>query len=175
MSGTPARLRPARPEDVAAIERLYRAAFPDEDLVPLVRALLPAAPVLTLVAESDDALVGHIAFTRCGVGEGANDVALLGPLAVAPARQRQGIGGALMRDGLARLGNAGVGHVVVLGDPAYYGRFGFAREDRLMPPYPLPAEWGAAWQSLRLGGSAPTPAATLWVPAPWRQPALWGA
>ncbi|GAB5375576.1 MAG: N-acetyltransferase [Acuticoccus sp.] len=175
MSGAPARLRAARPDDAAAVERLYPAAFPHEDLVPLVRKLLPAAPILSLVAESDDAIVAHIAFTRCGAGEGADDVALLGPLAVAPARQRQGIGGALMREGFARLGGAGVRHVVVLGDPAYYGRFGFARENRLMPPYPLPAQWGAAWQSLRLGDSAPMPTATLWVPAPWREPALWGA
>ena len=64
-------------------------------------------------------------------------------------------------------------YVCVLGDPAYYGRFGFEPDDRVAPPYPLPQEWRSAWQSLSLCGNDRPARGTLSVPPPWRQPALW--
>ncbi|WP_137123898.1 GNAT family N-acetyltransferase [Roseomonas sp. HF4] len=144
-------IRPAaETDDLAA---LYAAAFPREDLVPLVRALAGRGDVLSIVALAGDDLAGHVAFTRCRVTGRADSVALLGPLAVAPARQRQGIGGALLREGLRRLAAEGVARVLVLGDPAYYGRFGFRPDAAVAPPI----------------------AGTLDVPAPWRDRALWGA
>ena len=167
-------IRDSVPNDSAAIAALYRDAFPDEDLLPLVRALLAeTAGVVALVGIVDSALVGHAVFTTCSLAGRPERVALLGPLAVAPARQRQGIGSALVRAGLQRLENAGTAQVHVLGDPAYYSRFGFAPDDRVTPPYALPAAWRAAWQALGLRRDTPLRGGTLAVPQPWRQPVLW--
>lgn len=167
-------IREGAPGDRAAIEALYPAAFPDEDLLPLVRALLDRAPgVLSLVAVVGQSVAGHGLFTPCGVAGSGERIALLGPLAVAPARQGQGVGSAIVRAGIARLERAGLGHVCVLGDPAYYARFGFAPETRLAPPYPLPEDWRGAWQSLPLGQAGPPRRGRLRVPEPWRRPALW--
>jgi putative acetyltransferase len=170
----PVEIRESLPNDVAAIEDLYPRAFPDEDLIPLVRALLrEKSGVLSLVAIAEAAVAGHVVFTTCGVVGRSERVALLGPLAVAPDRQRRGIGGALVRAGLGRQETDGVERVYVLGDPAYYGRFGFAPDDGAAPPYPLPDAWRGAWQSLRPGGGAPPLQGVLSVPRPWRRRALW--
>lgn len=169
-------IRPARPAESAAIEALYPAAFPDEDLVPLVRALLAGGEdVRSLVAMAGADLAGHVAFTRCAVDGSDRPVALLGPLAVAPDCQGRGIGGALVRAGLAAIGEAGMRQMLVLGDPAYYRRFGFTPERRIVPPYTIPDDWRDAWQSLPLAKAAPAPEGRLQVPAMWRVPAYWGA
>lgn len=168
-------IRQSTPEDVPAIELLYPEAFPDEDLLPLVRDLLVDAKVVTsLVATYDSKVAGHEVFTQCGVSGGNSRAALLGPLAIAPDRQRQGIGSALVRDGLNRMTEQGVEFVLVLGDPAYYGQFGFHPDASIEPPYSLPAEWKDAWQSIRLDGGVEPCSGVLTVPAPWRVPALWG-
>ena len=160
--------------DRAAIEALYPQAFPDEDLVPLVRRLLAEGPaVLSLVAATATGLAGHVLFTRCGTDGGTVAAALLAPLCVAPARQRQGIGSALARAGLRRLEDEGVGQVFVLGDPAYYGRLGFRPEEKVAPPYPLPAAWRDAWQSLRLKGGGSALGDRLLLPEAWLRPELW--
>jgi len=114
-----------------------------------------------------------VIFTRCGVDADAGSAALLGPLAVAPACQRRGIGSALVRAGLRRLEEKGVTRVCVLGDPAYYGRFGFRAESMIEPPFPLPDEWQSAWQSISLGETEEPCRGVLSVPAQWRNPALW--
>jgi putative acetyltransferase len=164
--------REGLPDDRAAIEALYVQALPQEDLLPLLRDLLQETGItLSLVATVADRLVGHIAFTLCTLPDGGGKAALLGPLAVVPAQQRQGVGSALVWAGLHRLEDAGVNHALVLGDPAYYGRFGFLPEAGVAPPYVLPTEWAQAWQSKRMGGAAAP--GTLPVPAPWRRPALW--
>lgn len=168
-------IRPSRSDELPAIERLYPHAFPEEDLVPLVRQLLTQEPdILSLIAQTGETLAGHILFTICGMTNGNAKAALLAPLAVAPEWQRQGIGTALIREGLKRLERHGVAHVYVLGDPAYYGRSGFKPETGVAPPYPLPEEYREAWQSLGLA-SAPLPGhGTLVLPKVWMQPALWG-
>ena len=167
-------IRESAPGDLASIEALYPEAFPDEDLLPLVRDLLQEAPVtLSLVGMIGASLAGHIVFTRCGVGGCGESLALLGPLAIAPAFQRQGVGSAMIRAGLREQEDAGVTQVYVLGDPAYYGRFGFLAERRVEPPYPLPADWRDAWQSLGLGAADQPREGRLSVPQPWRQQALW--
>lgn len=167
-------IRPSAARDAASIETLYREAFPEEDLLALVQDLLRrSGDVLSLVAVGDDSVLGHVAFTRCRTEGSGADLALLAPLAVAPAAQRQGLGSRLVREGLARLGRDGVDLVLVLGSPAYYGRFGFVEESAVAPPYPLPAEWLAAWQSLRLGTAAAPCGGKLVLPEPWLRPALW--
>ena len=167
-------IRESIPSDAALLEKLYRGAFPDEDLLPTVRELLSEKTiVLSLVGIADGDLVGHVIFTTCGIAEGTDKVSLLGPLAVAPVWQGHGIGGALVREGLRRLENAGAIQVYVLGDPAYYGRFGFEPEVGVTPPYPLPAEWRGAWQSIRLSRVGRPPHGRLSVPHPWLRPVLW--
>ena len=167
-------IRESSQDDIAAIDALYPLAFPDEELRPLVRSLLDdSAVALSLVATIGSEIAGHVIFTDCGV-EGSNiKASMLAPLAVAPSRQRQGIGTAIVGDGLQRLRDAGVSLVCVLGDPAYYGRLGFAPEAAVEPPYPLPAEWKDAWQSQYLGDDISPCAGQISVPKQWRQPALW--
>ena len=167
-------IRESQPQDRTAIHALYPAAFPDEDLLPLLSELLDdGSDVLSLVALSDGKLAGHVIFTPCGINTQPGNASLLGPLAVAPDWQRQGVGGALVRAGLQRLEGDGTELVCVLGDPGYYSRFGFAREQAVTPPYPLPAEWDGAWQSLRLKENDAPVSGALEVPGPWQKRALW--
>lgn len=167
-------IRESGPDDSAAIESLYPEAFPDEDLLPVVRDLLNDTGVVTsFVATIDTRFVGHVIFTRCGVVGNSANVSLLGPLAIAPAWQRQGIGSVVVQTGLRRLAESGVSLVLVLGDPAYYGRLGFLPEFAVEPPYRLPPEWDGAWQSHFLSQPATPCVGKLSVPPQWRQPLLW--
>lgn len=168
-------IRDVEAGDAPALDTLYPDAFPDEDLLPLVHALEDDPSVIaSLVATIGSCVAGHVLFTRCGLVDSPATMALLAPLAVAPAWQRQGVGSALVRKGLGRMAAAGVDRVFVLGDPAYYGRLGFTPETQVAPPYPLPAEWGDAWQSQPVGTTPGVDAAgTLAVGGPWRDPALW--
>jgi len=160
--------------DAAAIESLYPQAFPEEDLLPLVRdLLLDSAVAISLVGTIDAELVAHVIFTHCGVTGSSSKAALLAPLAVDPAWQRQGIGSTLVRAGLQRLKETDVDLVLVLGNPAYYRRLGFKQEDLVQPPYELPSDWSTAWQSRYLTEDAQPISGKLAVPDPWRQTALW--
>ncbi len=161
--------------DADGIEQLYTDAFPGEDLLSLVRELLRIEhDVISLVGVRDNIIAGHISFTLCHV-EGMKDkVALLAPLAVTPALHGQGIGSALVQGGFRRLEIARIGLVLVLGDPVYYSRFGFAAEVNVTAPYPVAAEWQGAWQSTRLIEDAETSyEGKLIVPEPWRRVELW--
>jgi putative acetyltransferase len=167
-------LSESRPDDRASLEKLYAAAFPEEDLLPVVAGLLgDETRALSLVAIADGTLVGHAAFTMCSIGGRSEPVALLAPVAVLPGHQKSGIGTALIKTGLERLQAGGIVQVYVLGDPAYYGRFGFAACNAVAPPYPLPRAWTAAWQSVDLSEAARDLRGELSVPAPWQRPELW--
>ena len=173
--GTTPAIRSSTRDDTAALESLYPAAFPDEDLLPIVRELLDDEPIrLSLVSVEHGLVIGHVIFTHCGIEGDKVEAALLAPLAVRPGHQRKGIGSAIVQHGLQRLREVGVTVVCVLGDPAYYSRFGFAPERQVDPPYPMPPEWQDAWQSLYLDEAARPCAGKLLVPEPWLQPALWG-
>jgi putative acetyltransferase len=92
----------------------------------IVEALRAAdALELSLVAESDGEVVGHIAFSAADIGGSSTGWFLLGPVAVRPARQGEGIGRALVETGLHALRSRGACGCVLVGDPAFYGRFGF--------------------------------------------------
>jgi putative acetyltransferase len=164
--------RESKPSDLPGLETLYPATFPDEDLLGVVRGLEAEPDVLSLVLDQSGEIIGHVVFTPCGIADSRDTFALLGPLGIHPSRQKQGWGGALMREGLARLRKQGVAGVLVLGDPAYYGRFGFKAEAQIAPPYPLPEEWAAAWQSLALSDE-PLGEGRLVVPKVWDDPKLW--
>ena len=167
-------IRASTKEDWAELDRLYSRAFPEEDLVPLVRKMLTGRyEFLSLVAVEGDRPIGHIGFTTCCLSSGDLRIALLAPLAVDPDRQRNGIGSALVREGLLRLEHAGIDAVCTLGDPAYYGRFGFVEERDIAPPHALPAEWRPAWQALQPGGAKVRITGRLIVPEPWQDKALW--
>ncbi len=114
-------IRPERPDDRAAVRRVNEAAFghPDEaDLVDRLRVYVPA--YLRLVAVLEGAVVGHIAFTPVTLDPARPDLDVRGlaPMAVLPEHQRAGIGGGLVRAGLAACRRAGADAVVVLGHPA---------------------------------------------------------
>ena len=161
---------------LSQILALYPLAFPDEDLQPIVSELLGGeADVLSLAAYQDDVLTGHVLFTLFS-GEGEDDNragALLAPLGVLPAFQKQGVGSALVRQGLARLKEMGIRQVFVLGDPNYYSRFGFEAEQQVKPPYPLPQQWQGAWLSMLPGGRRPLAGGRCILPEAWMQPDLW--
>jgi putative acetyltransferase len=136
-------IREERPTDCQAIAAVNRAAFAGDfeaNLVAELRANGDA--VLSLVAETDGRIAGHIFFSTLPIeseGEAIPAVALA-PIAVLPAYQRQGIGAALVRNGLNLCRGRGVPMVVVLGDPAWYTRFGFRAESArgLRTPWPGP-------------------------------------
>jgi putative acetyltransferase len=117
-------IRDERPEDIDAIREVNRLAFGQEHEGRLVDALRARGAVtLSLVAVADGAVVGHILFSPLTAGSEAG--AGLGPMAVAPAYQRSGIGSQLVTHGIERLRQAGCPFIVVLGHPEFYPRFGF--------------------------------------------------
>lgn len=121
-------IRPAAPEDGEAIRAVVAAAFGQPDEAELVDRLRADGDVLVeLVAEEDDALVGHILFSPLATDTGAR-FAALAPLSVSPARQNDGVGMMLMQVGHALCRAAGVEAVIVLGHPAYYPRADYSAE-----------------------------------------------
>ncbi len=167
-------IRESRPGDATGIEQLYVDAFPNEDLLPLVRELLGfGQSVISLVGIRENVIVGHISFTFCHVEGGKDKVALLAPLAVTPTLHKQGIGSTLIQTGFKHLKNSKIGYVFVLGDPAYYSRFGFKAEDKVTTPYPIPTEWRGAWRSIKLRDAEAPHEGRLTVPEPWRRVELW--
>ena len=116
-------IRHERPDDAVAIRALLEAAFPGPQEAGLVEELrADGDAAIALVAERDGIVIGHVMFSPMS---GPFRALGLGPVAVAPACQRSGVGGRLIRQGLAEAGEAGWQAVFVLGDPAYYRRFGF--------------------------------------------------
>jgi len=114
--------------DEKAISSLHESAFGQPDEALLVDHLREQGAIfLSLVAWLRDELVGNVVFSGGMVrgDRGEWSAIALGPLAVMPHHQKRGIGTALVEAGLMRCRQAGVGAVFVLGDPAYYARFGF--------------------------------------------------
>jgi putative acetyltransferase len=165
-------IRKSTLEDLTELKTLYKAAFPEEDLLPLVTELITnTEDMYSLVAE-DDHIQGHIVSTICATTHSTENVALLGPVAVAPDAQRQGIGSSLINRSIEILKTDHISKICVLGDPLYYGRFGFKTETAISTPYPLPEAWTTAWQSLELSNDV-TVTGTLIVPTAWQHPTLW--
>lgn len=152
-------IRMANEGDRAGLRKLHLAAFADEgeEIVGLVEDLLEdatAQPAVSLLAELDGTVVGHVLFTKAEV-RGPDDslqAQILAPLAVLPDAQGRGIGRRLVEEGLEMLRASGVELVFVLGHPGYYPRFGFqpAGERGFEAPYEIPEEHAEAWMVLEL-------------------------
>ena len=136
--------RPEAADDREAVDRLLRAAFPTSAEARLVERLCgDGDAVLSLVAVEAGDVVGHVLFSRLRAPASA---LALAPLAVRADRRRRGIGARLVEAGLDRAKREGWRAVVVLGDPAYYRRFGFRPEtvQGMASPYAGPALMGLA-------------------------------
>jgi putative acetyltransferase len=117
-------IREERSGDIDAIRRVNREAFQQDQEGRIVDVLRERnAVLLSLVAAIDDEIVGHILFSPATIG--SMEGAALGPMAVDPAHQRQGIGSRLVSVGLEQLHARGCPFVVVIGHPGFYPRFGF--------------------------------------------------
>ncbi|MFC4149293.1 GNAT family N-acetyltransferase [Micromonospora mangrovi] len=177
---TTLRLRPEDPADEGPVARVLAAAFarpdvatpPEVGLVEELRHSDAWVPELAMVAESGGEVVGYALLTRVRVrSDGGSAPALaLGPVAVAPHRQRIGHGTAVVQAALDAATELDERLVVVLGDPAFYRRFGFGRADRMG----LTSPWsglGDPWQALELppsvSGAGPVPRGEVVFPPPW--------
>jgi len=156
-------VRPERPADHAAVATINLAAFhPSEGEAVLVDRLREHGKVLlSLVAEEEKQVVGHILFSPAVLkmeAGGELAIAALGPVAVEPAWQNKGIGSELIRTGLAWLKKQGWAACMLLGHPTYYPRFGFRPAHelgiRLLWEVPLPAFMILGLQPGALEGAA---------------------
>jgi predicted N-acetyltransferase YhbS len=136
-----------------------------------------AQPLLSLLAAEGERALGHVLFSHAGIDGAGRDaaMAILAPLAVVPDAQGKTIGSRLVQAGLERLAVAGVALAFVLGDPAYYRRFGFApaAPQGLAAPYPLPPECAEAWMARPLGRAQVTVRGTVACCESLMQPELW--
>ncbi|MEV4055606.1 N-acetyltransferase [Amycolatopsis sp. NPDC049688] len=166
-------IRRETPADQAAIHAVHSEAFRRDGNDPPVEAPLvdelradgDLINALSLVAVRDSEVVGHVCCSRARLGEDTTTAVGLGPLGVLPAHQRDGVGSALMHAVLGAADALGHGLVVLLGNPAYYSRFGFVTASDLSITAPDPA-WGphfqartlAAYQSTQAGAFEYAPA-----------------
>ena len=117
--------------DVSAITEVTIAAFKTLEISnnteQFIIEALRAAKALTvsLVAEMDGRIIGHIAFSPVSISDGTRNWYGLGPVSVLPEHQRKGIGTSLIQEGLSRLKNLNAQGCCLVGNPDYYKRFGF--------------------------------------------------
>ncbi|WOE76044.1 GNAT family N-acetyltransferase [Alterisphingorhabdus coralli] len=150
-------LRAEEPEDQAAIHDLTKRAFApmpyadgdEQDLVDALRAA--GALAISLVAESEGRVVGHVAFSPAVAADGASGWYALGPVSVEPEVQKTGIGSALINSGLDMLRHRNAAGCVLVGNPDYYHRFGFRPAPQCCPGGE-PAEY---YQLLPMGQPRP--------------------
>jgi putative acetyltransferase len=145
-------IRIATNDDLSDVLNVERLAFGEDSEAELVNNLLndqSAKPLLSLLAFKGTRAVGHILFTSASLSGDHPDVkiSLLAPLAVVPDMQKQGIGGRLIKEGLAQLKESGVALVFVLGHPKYYPKHGFNPAGVLgfEAPYVIPTKDADAW------------------------------
>jgi putative acetyltransferase len=143
--------RPETSQDRVDIRNVNQAAFGGGDEANLVDALREDSLVeVSLVAELDNQIVGHILFSRVTIitNTGMVEAVSLAPMAVLPSYQRQGIGSRLVDAGLEACRKQGHRIVLVLGHPEFYPRFGFSA--KLAQPLESPFGSGEAWMALEL-------------------------
>jgi len=137
MAAPDIKIRQESPDDIAAVSRVTTAAFVAAGHAShteqfIVDALRKAGKLaVSRVATHNDEVVGHVAVSPIRIGGKDSSWYGLGPVSVLPSYQRRGIGSALVMDALLALSSAGAAGCVVLGDPAFYERFGFKPSDSL--------------------------------------------
>lgn len=150
-------IRHETPHDAAAIAAVTVAAFLDAAHTShteqyIVNALRQSGQlVVSLVAEADGEIIGHVAVSPVTLSDGSRGWYGLGPISVVPTHQGQGVGSLLMTQALARLRGMGACGCVLLGDPHFYGRFGFKAEPSLTLP-DVPPEY---FQAISFDGALP--------------------
>ncbi|MEU7414940.1 N-acetyltransferase [Streptomyces sp. NPDC042638] len=173
-------LREELPGDSESVRDIHLRAFGDHglvvaDLVDTLRGTITPADGLSLVAELDGQIVGHVMFTRSLLDAPRRlvEVRVLSPLAVMPEYHKRGIGSALVQHGLKTLAERAVPLVFLEGDPGYYSRFGFAPGDDQgfrKPSLRIP---DGAFQALRLPAYERWMTGTLVYAEPfWRHDAV---
>lgn len=153
-------IRAELPSDIEVIDQIHRAAFArypgngtiEAKLVHLLRQHPSWIPELSLVAEKDGAVVGHVLLTRATVGD--QRVLALGPIGVVPDLQRAGVGSTLMHAAIELAKCDGEPLIALLGDPAYYSRFGFVLGPEVGITSGEP-DWAEHFQVLPLGAFEP--------------------
>lgn len=135
---------PETETDVDAVEALYDLCFaPGRGALSSYRlreGVAPARALGRIARDEFDAVVGAIRFWPVRIGEAGWPALLLGPVAVHPTRQGEGLGAMLILEGLERAEAAGWHRVILVGDAPYYGRFGFRRATTLDYPPPVNPE-----------------------------------
>lgn len=150
-------IRPEGADDHAAIFDITQRAFApmpyaggDEQWLP-ARFRTAGALALSLVAEQDGTVVGQITVTPARAADGSSGWYAIGPVSVEPAIKHQGIGSELINAAIVWMREQGAAGCVLVGNPAYYSRFGFA----LCPQSAPPGEPSEFFQMLLLGGQPP--------------------
>ncbi|MGD1898769.1 MAG: GNAT family N-acetyltransferase [Phormidesmis sp.] len=174
-------VRTATHLDRDAIHHIHWSAFAAEerDLVAKLAVDLlsekTSPSVISLVAESEGLIVGHVAFSPVTIeSDEAFQGFILGPLGVMPDYQKRRIGTKLVESGIQQLSKIETDILFVYGDPKYYGRFGFSVEaaEPYIPPYKLQYPFG--WQAVALRDyKARRTSASLVVVPSLSNPALW--
>ena len=174
-------IRLAKSSDLDAIQDVVSSAFSDDErhlITALVAGLFSESTcpaIRSLVLQQDGQIVGYVSFSPIFTRlTPAVSGYILAPLAVSPVHQKQGIGAKLIKSGIKMLGNDGSEVLLVYGNPAYYGRFGFTSETAkaFSPPFPL--AYPAAWQGLMMNkGTPPQTATRLDCVQPLNNVALW--
>jgi putative acetyltransferase len=152
-------IRPEAKEDYEAVAEVTAAAFGQDDearLVEAIRASAEYVPELSLVAEDEGRIVGHVMYSYSTLEGSDARLLQLSPLSVVPDRQGEGIGAALTRESLRLADERGEPLVLVLGHPTYYPRFGFRRASTLGLEAPNPDWPDEAFMAAPLGAYDPS-------------------
>ena len=154
-------IRLAQEIDLDSILKVIETAFSDEEnkvIINLVQELhqeTTSPSIKSLVAELDNQVIGYVSYSPIFL-KSTNSICgyILAPLAVSLEYQKQGVGSNLICAGIDMLTEEGVGVLMVYGDPAYYGRFGFKEEigQSFTPPYTL--KYPLGWTGMILNDSA---------------------
>ena len=173
-------IRVATSLDRDDVHEIYLCAFPEgeKQIVSTLAVNLlseeTTPKTISLVAEADGAVVGHISFSPVAVNNKSWKGYILAPLGVKPEYQKRQIGSKLIESGMERLSKTGVHVLFVYGDPKYYGKFGFNADPAsgYSPPYELQYPFG--WQAIILNeGVFPESTVKLSCVDPLKDAELW--